>query len=1026
GAREHLREVFRRRLLAHRAPVLLAPRCTWGEGLPQRWRERLAEGFQSLVETLAQELRWRHEAGRRLVEACIDCSIARACREPSAELAARLGVAFGQYWEGLEQAERHDGPGRALQRLLHAVERPTEEAPEWRPSVSMLLSERPLSATEQGFERVERLRAAQRKRWQRLETLCESLLLGVVSDGVGSVSEGTQGSPDTLATAKLSRDRRSGVHSRVWHTTLANPERSPLQSAPWNAKAWAKLLVALKETWDSNQIARQYEGLLQASCGELELFFAELLRRSASTKSSRMQWLRARQARSPLSKRELQARRQRAKHCVTADPGLERFLNELYAQLRETHSALDLGLREDLVKHESAFAPLAEQLLQMSQALSSQDAPSEKGAAFLRVLTRLSRHRLKRLSHTIDRSVLPALEAYHAGSSLPEQLRSASTKLEQLPSLAPERLLIRPAVPGQPVLTLRLGRLVKQWQATGAMHRFADRVGQSNDFRTKTVELTHELWRMLRYNLEGALAEAEEALRNQLAEAEVWARFLEISSDGLHRAQQRLEEMRATIRQWDEALLESYDVAFELPRFVFDQAQASLLAKERRRFWWRELALVWASLKRSGAELFESGAVWTTRWYRRGLQGYASWGQAWRRALGLLEPPPLIEAEAQVVSAPRQLPAVYRRLFSLEALELEEFLVGREDGLRRLVQSYEAWLQGLRRPLLIHGQLRSGVRSFLNCGIDRLRAELPLLRLRLEQRVLSRQELLALFSAAGIDGLQGLEVETLVDERVLAAFRSSRRILLVENIHLLFVRQIGGFDLFLELLNLIGLSSEHVLWICSMQSHAHALLHRLYRIDERFFEVMVMASMSVEQTRELIERRHKVSGYHLRFVEEELSSAVQKKLKRVTEAKQRQRLLSDAFFEDIHHRADGNPLISIMYWLRSVELAEGQIVANFTAEADHRALERLGTEQLFALTAILQHGNLDSKQLAELFEWPLPKAFGILEQCSRLRICVPIDDGVYGFSTRHRIEMMVMPALLRLLQKKHLVYWKTS
>ncbi|MDX9721219.1 MAG: hypothetical protein RBU37_10775, partial [Myxococcota bacterium] len=47
GAREHLREVFRRRLLAHRAPVLLAPRCTWGEGLPQRWRERLASAEEA-------------------------------------------------------------------------------------------------------------------------------------------------------------------------------------------------------------------------------------------------------------------------------------------------------------------------------------------------------------------------------------------------------------------------------------------------------------------------------------------------------------------------------------------------------------------------------------------------------------------------------------------------------------------------------------------------------------------------------------------------------------------------------------------------------------------------------------------------------------------------------------------------------------------------------------------------------------------------------------------------------------------
>ena len=127
-----------------------------------------------------------------------------------------------------------------------------------------------------------------------------------------------------------------------------------------------------------------------------------------------------------------------------------------------------------------------------------------------------------------------------------------------------------------------------------------------------------------------------------------------------------------------------------------------------------------------------------------------------------------------------------------------------------------------------------------------------------------------------------LEDDSIVDfeqltEKLLA--EKTRRVFILEGLQFLFLRKVNGFESLKKLIQLISDTQKQVFWITSCTLYAWQYLIKTMQIHEYFGYTVTLGELSDKEMVELIQKRHKVSGYNLEFVpsaSEQESSKFQK------------------------------------------------------------------------------------------------------------------------------------------------------
>ena len=387
---------------------------------------------------------------------------------------------------------------------------------------------------------------------------------------------------------------------------------------------------------------------------------------------------------------------------------------------------------------------------------------------------------------------------------------------------------------------------------------------------------------------------------------------------------------------------------------------------------------------------------------------------SYAKKLGLIEQPVELSAElsdflTQTEGAIEQLPYVYRRLYSIKPTEEEVFFVGREHEIKNLTKAYENWKAGNYSATAITGEKGSGASSLLNFLLKEITKE-KILRKKLSTNYSSEGDFLDFFK----DLLKNNELnsfEQIVDE----LNNGNYSIIILEDMQHFFMKKIQGFEAINLLFELISQTDDKIFWIQEYTSFAWKYLEKAVSINRFFKFIIHLESFTNEQVIEVIMKRHRVSGYNIKYANTFLSKQEKRKSARLNE-KEKEDFLEKSYFNSLNQFAQSNISLALLYWLRStLNVEKNTITIGQLKNVNFDFLSKLPQESTYTLHALLLHDSLSINEHALLFNQSEIK--------SRLDLMVLEDQGVLNsIEGRYKINRLLFRQIVNVLTNKNIIH----
>jgi hypothetical protein len=354
-------------------------------------------------------------------------------------------------------------------------------------------------------------------------------------------------------------------------------------------------------------------------------------------------------------------------------------------------------------------------------------------------------------------------------------------------------------------------------------------------------------------------------------------------------------------------------------------------------------------------------------WLSYGLTGAKSGYKQINRLTGKSTLPELERALMDQLFTTRnkieKLPYVYQRLYRFEALNDNVLFGGRDQEVEIIKKNYNLWKSENFANTAVIGEKGSGRTSLLNLAAKSIGTSKPLFRININKNIDRESELLSLI-AENFKLDTSSSIEELVPE---INKLESGVICIVEDLHFLFLRTIDGIDLVEKFLLLISQTQSKVFWIVSIGSYSWSFLDRLISIDRYFHHLIFLSQLEVDQIREIILKRHRISGYGLEFLPDE-SLANDRRFKKIRDFEAQQEFLDKAFFKELHQITKGNISVAFLLWQLSVEeFRKDKVLIRSNMILETSFLNDLPEDELFTLEALLEHEILTIEEHSLIF-----------------------------------------------------------
>lgn len=308
-----------------------------------------------------------------------------------------------------------------------------------------------------------------------------------------------------------------------------------------------------------------------------------------------------------------------------------------------------------------------------------------------------------------------------------------------------------------------------------------------------------------------------------------------------------------------------------------------------------------------------------------------------------------------------ELPLIYRRLFSEEALTETRFFRGRTTFQSMFSESYGIWNRGHFSNFMIVGEKGSGKTSCVQLLPKLVEMKQPIVRSAITTTIWKEDQLVGELSKL----LGHTSVKS--KEELIDAINSSKekRIVMIEGFQNVFLRYIQGFEALEAFLLIISKTSPHIFWVISCSRYSWELLNKIYQTAGYFSHIRGIDNVTSDVIQDVILTRHRVSGYDLLFQpsKDMKSSRSFKKLE--ADPTEQQKLVRTEFFKGLSKVAQGNISIAMIYWLRSIRNTglDSIEIAPFS-EINVTLGDAFTNDDLFALASLVQHDDLNVQELA--------------------------------------------------------------
>ena len=323
-----------------------------------------------------------------------------------------------------------------------------------------------------------------------------------------------------------------------------------------------------------------------------------------------------------------------------------------------------------------------------------------------------------------------------------------------------------------------------------------------------------------------------------------------------------------------------------------------------------------------------------------------------------------IEAATSTGEAPKvevarglEISQAYRDVLRTQGPLEPKLRVLRNAEYREAMANLGKWLEGGRVALAVLGEEGAGKSTLLDVVQERAPANTSVVRARPATRIVETRELVEFI--AGLLSVEGaVDVDSLVD-----GIRSGpRQVVLLDDCQRVFLRTVDGFEALDSLLQVISLTADWVGWFVVFELHAWEFLNRVHDRRQHFTKLLELGPISSEDVQLLIESRNEKAGVHADF--RTLATAG-----RMSTSENRFELVRTArgFYRMLTEFTGGIPELALLYWERSLKPRSARRVeVGLFAQPDDSAAQQLGEREMFALTALVQHGALTGDELARV------------------------------------------------------------
>lgn len=504
-----------------------------------------------------------------------------------------------------------------------------------------------------------------------------------------------------------------------------------------------------------------------------------------------------------------------------------------------------------------------------------------------------------------------------------------------------------------------------------------------------------ELREVSAYGYEAAIAELSE--RGEVAAADP----VRMVTNGLDRAGGKAEEARRTL--FDSLEAAERRAGAEVSRglaHLFERATADPVTA-------RYLDL----RRRAASETARLRELWRTRIVRmasgvsRAFRAAVSRLWPVRRALGIAgDVQGREELRTRTLAfadeIPGNLPVVYRRLFSFEALSDPRLLAGRKDALATAEVAWDRCRAGHVRSLMVVAPPGAGITSFLNILARKLGAEdaeaapdeAPgVVRQPLRKRVRDEPEL-ARRLAGWLGVADAPDLDSLAARILDAPEAPLPRAVVLEGTEKLHMRVPGGGRLFERLLSFVARTESRVFWVLSMAASAWQLAEKRSPAWVSDIERIALNALSPDDLKRAVLARHRLSGLPLKYVEPRTGREMLLRRARSLRGTQKQQQLIEAdYFQKLHRASLGSIRLALFHWLRSADFktVQGSLLVRPLEMLDPFA-GALNVEQSFALKAILDHGTLTVAEFCEVARGSLSERRHLFRTLMDIRVIAAV------------------------------------